>query len=877
MVGKEQVLGLFSFVFLFIILSPVLAWEFNGTVYDVDGNALNNTLVNMTIYTMGANGPALALSNSSYSNASGWFNFSVTENVSYMYKPVIRHFNSSNSDLDFIGQSLPAFPYAEFANTTGVNFYLKQAGTINITAINSSGGRTSFNYMVKDTLLGYDVASSWQSSVTEAIVYVPRDRNYSVMVYPQQSLPVSFDWSNFTSSSSYRFGQNLSEYNSTTHVLQKQFNCTEQLTRITGFIQNTSAIGIVGWNEFTVVPYLLEPGDMVFFDQGNLPWNMSSWGQQTDEYNLTTGWYNISLPGPAETANYILFASARNGTKYYGGYMNLSLTYGDSPRNKNFTIYTLMGSNWGALNGNISMHNANDWGQLNISSAQQEFNLINSSGSLITSLTAHLEVKVDYSLYGAKEFTFMKDISSANGTFFLPLLNTTGVKKMSIYSQSFSPKSIPSMSLSGILANPNITMTLFNPGDIGDALSAAQVTVAIYKSNSSCDVPNPPSSCILTASAGMDEFNPLSAIIAGGKISFRMGSGSLQVHYVNVDMLASGPPDAAFENDAGASESSSSFSNAVKFGSGGPTIYDYVLVSTPYSETAGSGLNDSQTVSMSLTTFYGEDSNGDMNWTSPIWISTNGTNASALAGNHSHYSARQTEWQSLMDSSTCATTTTGTSAINSTSPCAIDTANNKIWIRLPHFSGTAPAVSGSIIASATTAVTTSGGSGSAVSSFWTNTFVEDSEELSEKIAITKELGRKNRVRVKINGETHHVGVVELTAATATVNVSSTSQQKTMNIGEEWKVNVNTDEYYDLLIKLNSISSDKANLNIQAIKEIVSAAEEETSINKAGLEMAPEETQKSSKAWLLWIITLAIIVLIVLFIIVKYTKSKRKNK
>ena len=152
--------------------------------------------------------------------------------------------------------------------------------------------------------------------------------------------------------------------------------------------------------------------------------------------------------------------------------MNLSLTYGDSPRNKNFTIYTLMGSNWGALNGNISMHNANDWGQLNISSAQQEFNLINSSGSLITSLTAHLEVKVDYSLYGAKEFTFMKDISSANGTFFLPLLNTTGVKKMSIYSQSFSPKSIPSMSLSGILANPNITMTLFNPGDIGDALSA---------------------------------------------------------------------------------------------------------------------------------------------------------------------------------------------------------------------------------------------------------------------------------------------------------------------------------------------------------------------------------------------------------------------
>ena len=80
MVGKKLLLGLFSFVVLFVNLSFAFAWQFNGTVYDVDGNALNNTLVNMTFYTLGANGLALVGSNSSASNLSGWFTFSVIDN-----------------------------------------------------------------------------------------------------------------------------------------------------------------------------------------------------------------------------------------------------------------------------------------------------------------------------------------------------------------------------------------------------------------------------------------------------------------------------------------------------------------------------------------------------------------------------------------------------------------------------------------------------------------------------------------------------------------------------------------------------------------------------------------------------------------------------
>ena len=80
--------------------------------------------------------------------------------------------------------------------------------------------------MVKDQLLGYPVAESMSmdSGVTEAIVYVPKNRNYSIMVYPNASMPASFNWDNFTSGSSYDLSDGLSNYNATTSTLNKRFN-----------------------------------------------------------------------------------------------------------------------------------------------------------------------------------------------------------------------------------------------------------------------------------------------------------------------------------------------------------------------------------------------------------------------------------------------------------------------------------------------------------------------------------------------------------------------------------------------------------------------------------------------------------------------------
>jgi hypothetical protein len=112
----------------------------------------------------------------------------------------------------------------------------------------------------------------------------------------------------------------------------------------------------------------------------------------------------------------------------------------------------------------------------------------------------------------------------------------------------------------------------------------------------------------------------------------------------------------------------------------------------------------------------------------------------------------------------------------------------------------------------------SGGSngGSTSSSSWTNTFVEDDKELGEKGEVSKSLGSKHRVRLKVGGETHYVGVTSLNSNSATVEVASTPQTATLNVGDEKKFDVDGDNFYDVMVRLVSISGSKANVVISSV-------------------------------------------------------------
>ena len=74
---------------------------------------------------------------------------------------------------------------------------------------------------------------------------------------------------------------------------------------------------------------------------------------------------------------------------------------------------------------------------------------------------------------------------------------------------------------------------------------------------------------------GKDEFSPFNAILKGD-INLLIRYQNISVYYINVDLLASGPPDASFTTSG--TESEGGLAAAWKFGSQGPEIYDYVLI-----------------------------------------------------------------------------------------------------------------------------------------------------------------------------------------------------------------------------------------------------------------------------------------------------------
>jgi len=796
-------------IFLFLVLvliGPVGAFPFNGTVMDVDGKALNNTYINVTVRD---NGFRIVGYNSTTTNASGWFNMTVTEIANGMYQPSIIHYNGSVVDL--VGQKLPAFPKDVFQfELSETKFYLKPAGTINITVINSSSGNVSFRYQIKDVRLGYPVAEAFANPVTEVIAYLPRDRNYSIMVYPADSMPVSFNWNNFTATQSYTINT-ISRYNVTTRTLQKQFNTTLRLDRVSGYI-NFSGIG--GWSTFRVIPYLMEPGNMIDVNRGTLPFNLSAFTGGTDVFNAGSGFYNISLPATTETSNMLLLATATNGTSFYGAFKNVSLSY-NSPAAEvqiNISMFGLLGAS-----GNISQ-DLTTGGQVNFTTALQQFDLLNNSNASLTNVFAHVEAEVDYSNFGSIEFTWMTNIEQgAAAIFTLPLINATGIKKMNLFvsggASGFAPKSI-AKTAAEIITNSSIALASFNPQAIDTQLASSAISMALYLSNATCDLPNPSSDCLLGGSQTMGSFKPLSAILGGGRLSFRMGTGNIKVHYVNVDMLASGPPDALFDNSATTSTSTNAFDAAVRFGSGGPTIYDYVLVSIPYSETSGSGLDDTQNVNISIPTLY------DENW-KVIWnVSTNGTNTTNLAGNYSHYAASQEQWKILLTQTTC---TTNQSVLNVTTPCYIDTSDNVIWIRLPHFSGTGPSVTGTGAAAASSS---SGG----LSSSRSSSSVSPAGPLPPEVSPEKEFtivlpepvitlegvqvqsvltylkeGSKAKFTVKTSAKTiaeeHTITATGIRPSLANFVIASTPQEVILSKGESAELNIDDDTINDLKLTL----------------------------------------------------------------------------
>ena len=164
---------------------------------------------------------------------------------------------------------------------------------------------------------------------------------------------------------------------------------------------------------------------------------------------------------------------------------------------------------------------------------------------------------------------------------------------------------------------------------------------------------------------------------------------------------------------------------------------------------------------------------------------------------------------------------------------------------------------------------------------YTNTFVEDTKEFSEIKEVSRELGTKNRIRIKINNIKHEVGVKALTTSTATIEVSSTPQTAILSIGDTRRFDVTSDDYYDLSVTLNKIANNKASITLKSIYEKVTtetAAPQEQGKEQAAAaaQTQPETgTLETKSNTVVWVIVGIIVVLILVGIGYGIKKKKRR--
>ncbi|MDP2947047.1 MAG: hypothetical protein Q8N88_02945, partial [Nanoarchaeota archaeon] len=873
---KSGVLILLAcFVFLLVFVD---AQSFSGYAKYNASAAANGTNVTFTVYEMTpGSGPSENASYSNLSNADGFFNISEIEiSDNQFFTVTLRKYNSSNSlRVDYVGPTIPMFPGQEISQLENVSFYLKEGATINVTAHNGTGinGSRTFQYQLKDTLLGYPISEGFNSYVSNKLIYVPVERNYSFMIYPNESFPVSKDI----------FSGDLSD-----GYFTYSFNATERNggVRLSGYVNSD---GESNFTNLYLVSYLLEPGRMIYYgDYSMAIYNFTG----TDEYNASSGFFNVSLVAPAENSSVILMPVAQykdGNSEIYSAFKEVLLTYnsvynstGEQINTLNFTLYPLRGTET-----NISAFSAGNNVNVTIKKYPFYINQTQENGSVVAMQSSvHLEVDLDY---GANmiNFTLMTDLeSNSGGNFFIPVLDTFGVKNINAFTMGGAPMKKKFSSTD--LDNNDSTLVLKLSMDARSSDSEESfedIFVDMITNSDECNVPNYAVGCSYFAGSlnkSEDSFNPFSIVVSGAPMSFVMrNNDNITVIYVNVDLLASGPPDAIFDDSADNTSSSNNFQEAWKFGSTGPSVYDYVIIGVPYTEgsTSITGFNESSDINMTVPILYGENFSAG-----PIWNSTRGDNITNITSSSSEnelyefYDYIGTQYESYLNGTNLVCNASDSNL--STGLCYKDTINNMVWFKIKHFSGVGPSPSGNIIvATAATATTTPSDSstgGSSVNSF----LVTDSslENGYERI-----LRANQKLNFSLDGEKHYLTVNSVKSAGVELTISSSPQTKTLVSGEVWKVDVDLDgKDYDLLVNVSSVITSFAKIKIQKINEIITTntvipVEKNDTITDNRTETnAVVDSRTSLWVWLVVLVLIVLVVVIVVIVIIRANNSKPKR-
>ncbi len=171
--------------------------------------------------------------------------------------------------------------------------------------------------------------------------------------------------------------------------------------------------------------------------------------------------------------------------------------------------------------------------------------------------------------------------------------------------------------------------------------------------------------------------------------------------------------------------------------------------------------------------------------------------------------------------------------------------------------------------------TTTTSSDDVPTSYWSGgIIVKADKELKEYGSLNANLKSRARLRVKVDGASHHIGIISLTSSSAKINVSSITQQTTLNVGGSSKFEVTGDDYYDLTVRLNRIYNNSANITVTYIHEsktvtstvIKNTSATQTTNVSSGQTNASEvgtDTPKSTGKGTFWIVAVLILLLTIL--------------
>jgi len=167
---------------------------------------------------------------------------------------------------------------------------------------------------------------------------------------------------------------------------------------------------------------------------------------------------------------------------------------------------------------------------------------------------------------------------------------------------------------------------------------------------------------------------------------------------------------------------------------------------------------------------------------------------------------------------------------------------------------------------------------------WDATFVVSDEQFIE--GYSKSLEEKERLKVRVDGEEHYVGIIDWDEDKVVINVSSIPQQAEFNVGDSKRFEVSNDSYYDILVTLVEIDADneEAKINVRSIHEEFEDRSQTTIAN--GVEDTgdaagsngetgelDDEINRGNKSWIVWLITVIILIAIVIVSFVLYNKYK----